>query len=81
MRRSLTDFGVDDLKYLKLGAIVHAVLAFFIAYFGVSELLTIVGAFIWFTFGEDWLRNNVDGFMYVSQTVILRVLKRDLRPK
>ena len=79
MRRSLSDFTTDDLKYLKIGSIVHAVFAIGLAWFLFVPLLVNLTAFFWLWFGEDWFRENVQGAMYASDVEIARAMKRDVR--
>lgn len=77
--RSLRDFTTDDLKYLKIGSIVHALFAIGLAWYLFVPLLVNLTAFFWLWFGEDWFRENVQGAMYASDVEIARAMKRDVR--
>ncbi len=77
--RRLTDFTTDDLKYLKLGAILNAVIAFLVAWIFLTPFLTNISAVVWFMLGEDWIRSNLQGGMYAEDSQIVQVLKRDTR--
>lgn len=79
MRRSLSDFTTDDLKYLKIGSIVHALFAVVLAWYLFVPLLVNLTAFVWFVLGEDWYRLNVQGAMYASDLEIGRAMKREIR--